>query len=586
MHVILVASWYPAVDDPARGRFVADQAEALERTGSAHPVVLSFDPLTVGPSLLSRPGELGAASRLLDRALEGGLPALNPRAYGLAGNVPVTRLPVIDGEALVDGAEADARASALEALADRTSFPDSGVVHAHTAYPDGFAAARLARRLGWPLVITEHASFVGRQLGRRGVRERYLAAADSAARFIAVSEFLASELRTSIPTLREKLVVVPNPIRPEDFTMSALGDRRPGELLFVGYRKARKGIPVLLQAFSEILAARPTATLRLVGQSSTDAEEDRWHAMARELAIDDAVRFDPPADRAGVAAALARAALYVHPSPRETFGITTLEALASGLPVVATRSGGISAILEDPALGELVPVNDPPALAAAVLRTLDRREQFVPEVLRAAVAPFTDQAVAARLLEIYGAVGGGRTETRTMAGAAPPAWTGPMVAVGTGSTGIGRVSLLPDDLRRRLLVVDLPLAGDAAAAGAQHHAGRVRRRMNRLVRPGVALVQRAWARNPVSARRRAALRRTWGAEIRRRTAEIGERPEVICLDAVSAWIAEPLVVDGSLRAVPGGILWLADRWAALQSSASPSRESTSDATRSPTTGQS
>ena len=161
---------------------------------------------------------------------------------------------------------------------------------------------------------------------------------------------------------------------------------------------------VLLRAFADVLEARPGATLRLIGKATTYAEEERWHQLAEDLDVADAVRFEGPTDRAGIAAALRRASVFVHPSPRETFGVVTLEALASGLPVVATQSGGISAILEDERLGALVPPQDPRMLARAVVRTLARRHEFDPQTLRNAVVPYSGEAVAARLAALYGEV--------------------------------------------------------------------------------------------------------------------------------------------------------------------------------------
>jgi glycosyltransferase involved in cell wall biosynthesis len=596
MNVILVATWFPAVDDPARGRFVADQAAALAGTDEARPLVISFDPMVADPWLNVRAEDRLAIGRVAATAWTSGQDPFSRRGYGSAFDVPVARLTIPDGEVLPPGADGDLRRDALDTFAT-TVLPrlhlGPGVVHAHTAYPDGYAAAALAQRLGWPLVVTEHASFVDRQLRNPGVRRRYLAAVAAADRFIAVSPFLAGELEAAIPELAGAIEVVPNLIHLEDFPLSE-GERHTDELLFVGYRKASKGMAVLLQAFAAVRKARPGATLRLVGRSSTPFEEHGWHRLAAELGVADGVSFDAPADRAGVASALAQASLFVHPSPRETFGITTLEALASGLPVVATRSGGISGMLEDRSLGELVPAGDPEALAAAVLRSLDRRTEFDPAHLRAAVLPYGASSVAGRLVDIYRDLlatsarpldpPGTPSDGGTLGGSGTEQGVRHFVAVATDERAAGRVESLPDAVRERIELVRVEWrAARRPPARGLSVPGRLGRRMRRIRERSTASWRQVWARNPVGVGRR---RRARIAAQERLASHLTPSTGVLPLDATSAWILEPLVVDGRATALPGGLLWLADRSWSDQPAASPSRERISDASRSPTTDQS
>jgi glycogen(starch) synthase len=591
MNIILVASWYPAVDDPARGRFVADQAAALLRTGEACPTAVSFDPLAATSDLAVRKKDLGAGTRLAHQAWrrDAGSP-FSPRGFGSFDDVPVARLPIADGPALGPGQDAEQRRLALDLLAD--TLPSGlatapGVVHAHTAYPDGYAAARLAARLGWPLVITEHASFVGRQLREPAVRRRYFAAVEAAARFIAVSETLAGELMAAIPALAGRVDVIPNLVHLDDFLLQPARTRRPGELLFVGYRKATKGMPILFEAFAEIHRARPETTLRLVGRSSTPADEARWVALTEQLGIREAVALDPPADRAGVAEALARASLFVHPSPRETFGITTLEALASGLPVVAARSGGVSGILEDPELGELVPANDAGALAAAVIGALDRRSSFVPERLRDSVRPYADDAVAERLTALYREVVGkrdGQSPSRaSVLVASPKAAALPerLLAVSSGEATDGPA--WPAALRRRIETVRVPGVA-ATRPGRTMPGGRYGRRLRQLLAAPLQAIRQVWARNPISQRRWRTARE---AATRALDEALAEGPvDVLSLDAYGAWAVELAAREGRARPLAGGALWAADRWWSAQEPVSASRDRISSANRPPTTGQS
>lgn len=126
-----------------------------------------------------------------------------------------------------------------------------------------------------------------------------------------------------------------------DARRAALGVA-PGEmlLLFVGKGFARKGLGVLLAAIGRLASARPgTLRLAVVGQGATR----RWEAQARALGIADRVRFvghacDPEAYYAA-------ADVFVLPTFFDPFANATLEAMASGLPVITSRLNGASEVL-------------------------------------------------------------------------------------------------------------------------------------------------------------------------------------------------------------------------------------------------
>lgn len=613
--VLIVASWYPGVDDPARGRFVADQAEALLATGRAQPTILSFDPVMGDGRRLLRPKELETVEDDLARAAREE-DIVTPVAWGVPTPMPTVRVPTLlgIGRATPSGSDGDLRRAALLRLVERMNVGGrKGIVHAHTAYPDGYAAAGLAERLGWPLVITEHATFVARQLGRPEERRRYLEAVGRSERFLAVSEVLADELIAALPEYAHKIEVMPNTIPVEQYAVIGPELRRGEELLFVGYRKPIKGISTLIRAFADVRAVRPAATLRLVGKSPTPELERDWMRLADELGVLEGIAFDEPMDRRGVATAMSRASLLVHPSVRETFGMTTLEALASGTPVVAARSGGISGLLEDRRLGELVPPFDSRALARAVLRTLDRRDSFDPAFLRAATAPFSASSVANRLLVLYEELLGGS--------GSPTAVRGPVLAPGATPLPERLIVVCYDTPRAALLLADLPAellermtlvtsgddeaslpAGIDAVVRAAEHVERELARIGLLgprgqlgdrvdrarMNPTAAISRRL--RSDGRARQRSAatvagLRRALGQATRPRRAATAT--PAICVDVVDHEAAATLVKSGRIRPLPGGILWLADAWdAQRREAATPSRSSTMSASRSPTTSHS
>jgi glycogen(starch) synthase len=599
-NVLVVSSWLPAAGDPAHGRFVADQVVALRATGKIAVVVASFDLVSIAGD-----GDLARRTRRAlvtsSRTAVAVHPAVLGPGTGLDPDVPVARLPIPIGDAsvgLVPQPDRD-RARVLEALALRLE-PTPSLIHAHGGDPDGAGSAILAHRLGRPLVITEHASFVPQLLADPLSRRRYLAAVRNAVRIVAVSETLASELRAAIPDLARKLIVIPNVVAIDDFPSGDPAARRPGELLYAGYRKDTKGIATLLQAFASVRRARPDARLRLIGRASSDAEDARWRELVATLEVDDAVSFEPVADRAVIGRAMRQADLFVHPSPRETFGVVAAEALASGLPVVAADSGGVTEIIGGRAeLGAIFPAGNPAAFASAILDALVRRESFDPSLMRSAiVARYSPAVVAARLVELYrevlseatarGSDGQGRTgrsapRARPPYGAIrmadPPAMESPrsgrIVLAFAPGRGAKRLSKLPEPVRSRLDVlagssrrqppsglrsitfVDLeaPYHAAIAAAGWRRPPRSPVPRVAWLVRHPIATLKRL-----VLARRRASLR-IEGARraLDEAVATYPGPPEVVCIEAYDYLIAEPRVKSGAVVLAPGGIRWLGDR---------------------------
>jgi glycosyltransferase involved in cell wall biosynthesis len=383
--ILVVARWYPSHDDPGSGSFVSDEVAALRAAG-IDVVVASWE----NADLRSRDGEVEPVRRQAVAKWAAAVARADavsaPRTWG--AGVPVARLPALHpGGRLPARVAIDAHAALLlpfaTALAARWPFD---LVHAHVGIPDGAAAARVAAALNVPLLVTEHSSSLTEQLEEEDARSAYLQLLGNGRRVVAVSRVLAGRLESSLGLGRGAIPVVPNIIRFDGFPLGAPVDHDPDELLWVGARREHKGTDVLIRAVAIARERQPGLHLRLVGRAPDQAGDTPWRDLADEVGLGDAVAFEPPTDRAGVAAAMRRAGIFVHPSPFETFGMVAAEALASGLPVAARRSGGVEEVLAGQDLGaELADGDDAAALAAAILRLRSRRTEIDPAALRAAV---------------------------------------------------------------------------------------------------------------------------------------------------------------------------------------------------------
>lgn len=409
LNVLVVAGWYPSHDERGRGIFVADQVAALALAG-VRIVVVSPEPVPFIADGAGHPGDVDPMAPWTTVIVE--RPSLaRPRHWG-ASSIPVARFPVArfpaarpaDGAGWdpVDVAELQSRSLLSFGVELARTWPVD-LVHAHTGLPDGVSAARLADRLGVPLVVTEHESVLETRLASERARSAYRELFGPGRRVVAVSGALARQIAELLDVPVAAVEVIPNSVDVSAFRPVGPEERDPDELLWVGSRKASKGIDRLLAAFALARVDRPALRLRLVGKADNPAEDDRLRTVARALGVEAAVAFEPPTDRRGVVDAMERAALFVHPSDRETFGVVAAEALASGLPVAAVPSGGVDEILgQDGAFGELASASTAPALASAIGRALDRRSEFDPLRLRAhAETHYAAPAIAARIIDLY-----------------------------------------------------------------------------------------------------------------------------------------------------------------------------------------
>jgi glycosyltransferase involved in cell wall biosynthesis len=186
---------------------------------------------------------------------------------------------------------------------------------------------------------------------------------------IAVSDRVAAYAQREYGIPPERLVTIVNGVDLERFRPPA--ERAPGAVIGCTGRLHRKNDhATLLRALARLRAGHPQASLLLVGDGP---ERRRLAALAESLGASDCVEF--AGEQADVAPWLERMHIYAQPSVAEGMSNSVLEAMASGLPVVATAVGGTPELVVDGRTGYLVPPSDAAALAAALERLLASPEQ-------------------------------------------------------------------------------------------------------------------------------------------------------------------------------------------------------------------
>jgi glycosyltransferase involved in cell wall biosynthesis len=216
----------------------------------------------------------------------------------------------------------------------------------------GAPAARIARI---PMVWHLHSDEQSATLRRVG--------AVSAAAVVAPSH------RTAARIDARRVRVVPNgvAVRPAP-PIAAAG--APAAVLTVGRLHPDKDLGTLLEAAARLRQDWPDLVVTIVGaEQAGHAEVARsLRARARALGIADTVRF--AGERDDPFAGVHDRTVYVQSSVRETFGLALAEAMAAGLPVVATATDGANELVDDGHTGIVVPPRAPDALASAIARLL------------------------------------------------------------------------------------------------------------------------------------------------------------------------------------------------------------------------
>lgn len=250
------------------------------------------------------------------------------------------------------------------------------LLHVHYAIPhatSAWIAKEMLREQGrrLPVVTTLHGTditIVGQDQSYRAITHFSIERSD---RITAVSEWLRTETISTF-ACECPVEVIPNFVDPAVFDRARhgpalreeLGGGRPVLMHISNFRPVKRVCDVV-RIFARVRATRPCVLVMVGDGPDRHAAEEE----ARRLGVAADVRFLGKID--SVAPLLAAADVYVFPSESESFGLSALEALASGVPVVAAQVGGVPEVVRDGVTGALLPLGDLDGMAAAVARFLD-----------------------------------------------------------------------------------------------------------------------------------------------------------------------------------------------------------------------
>lgn len=276
------------------------------------------------------------------------------------------------------------------------------IVHAHLArdYP---LAALAAGRSHARLVLTRHVLFALSKIHRLTLRRT--------AKVIAVSEAVANSVRAQNIFPTETIVTIHNGIDVERFDhVRQEGERNRDEGLrvgMIGHLAPIKGQEEFVRAAAIVCRGRKDVEFVVAGADKSREGENQAHMekLIRELGLEPNVKLLGWIE--DVAKLLSTFDIYVSPARSEPFGLSIVEAMAAGVPVIATRSEGASEILSDGETGRLVPIGDIETLAGVVgelLNDPNQRERLAQAALGEARERFSLERMVELTEQTYRAV--------------------------------------------------------------------------------------------------------------------------------------------------------------------------------------
>lgn len=360
MRTLLFSTLYPSSERPGHGIFVETRLRELLKTGRVETRVVA--PVPWFPSRHARFGDRAAMARTPMFETRHGIDVHHPR-YALLPKLGMSTAPL----ALALGA----RRTVQRLLADGFDFD---LIDAHYFYPDGVAAALLARWFKKPLVITARGSDVNLIAEHALPRRMMRWAAEQASASVGVSAALAQRLR-DIGAPPDRVHVLRNGVDTERFKPQADARRHLGVaglplLVSVGNLLPVKRHGLVVEALALLLQTHPDARLAIVGGGPLQAE---LAAKAAALGLADSVQLVGAVTQDVLVQWYSAADLLVLASSREGWPNVLLEAMACGTPVLASRVGGVAEIVSNDGVGLAVPFDSPEALAEALRAVLPKR---------------------------------------------------------------------------------------------------------------------------------------------------------------------------------------------------------------------
>jgi len=359
--LVVFSTLFPHAGAPNAGPFIR---ERMFRVGETLPItVVSPQPWFPGQALLRR-WKPHFRPDTTPRESQQGIEVLHPTFFSVPG-----AFKQLDGLFMALGSYLTLKKLQRAGKLD--------ILDAHFAYPDGYAATLLGKWLGVPVTITLRGTELPHSKNAK-LRPLLVRALTRAARVFSVSDSLRRHA-VSLGIPADKIRVVGNGVDSDKFhrvdraearAQLGIGAATP-VLISVGGLVERKGFHRVIECLPELQARFPELVYLIVGGASAEGDmRAELEQQVAALGLQDTVRFLGIMPATSLKWPLSAADVFVLATRNEGWANVFLEAMACGLPVIATDVGGNAEVVCRDELGSVVPFGDHAALGAALASAL------------------------------------------------------------------------------------------------------------------------------------------------------------------------------------------------------------------------
>ena len=371
MKIFIVAGGYPSQKYVSNGIFEFDQAKALASCG--HEVVFATIDL-----------------RSIRRWRHWGFESIKKNGVQIeAINIPLGRFPYV----VLHG---------LGRLGLRTIYKKSvlkygkpDVIHAHFTDP-AYVAIKALHKYGIPIVMTEHSSGINEDEINKRLKKIAFFVYNHVKALIVVSSTLQDKIEN---TFHISSKIIPNIVDVSTFEYQKnIQSFENFTIISVGNLIPLKRMDLLIRAFEIFQRSNENSTLIIFGDGP---EKKDLLDLVVALELKNKVILRGRCSRNEIAISLNKASCFALASKSETFGVAYIEALACGVPVIATTCGGPEGFVHE-GNGILVPVDDQASLVVAMHDMHNNLERYNREQIAVEIAnTYSPNAVASQIEEVY-----------------------------------------------------------------------------------------------------------------------------------------------------------------------------------------
>lgn len=373
MYILIIARGYPSKKYKMNGIFEYDQAKALAKMG--HKVVYT----AVDARSIVKKRNWGFESFKRD---------------GI--HIEVLNIPLGKLSWYFNDINKFSLKVLYQKIAKNYGIPD--IIHSHFIRPS-YTTARALNKLNIPMIMTEHYSGINNDKIGYNLLKLGKYTYPKMNKVIAVSEYLAKNIEKNFNIVCE---VIPNIVDTStfnfNFSTNIKKDNRKFTFISVGNLRPIKRMDLLIKSFNEAFNTNDNVELYIYGDGP---EKEKLQRMIKNYNLSNKVYLMGLADRKQIARKMVESDCFILLSKRETFGVAYIEAMAMGLPVIASMSGGPESFINK-SNGIILDKTDINSVANAMKQICNKIHYYNRDhISKQIINKFSPEAIGQKLTDIY-----------------------------------------------------------------------------------------------------------------------------------------------------------------------------------------